>query len=51
MTPKFSASFACRKCEWNIGEALEQEEKICDEAEMVGEEFTYFSDRVSEGEV
>ena len=26
MTPKFSRNFACRKCEGNIGEAVEQEE-------------------------
>ena len=31
MTPKFSWNFTCRKCEGNIGEAVKQEEKICDE--------------------
>ena len=28
MTPKFSKNFACRKCEGNIGEAVEQEIKL-----------------------
>ena len=26
VTPKFSRNFACRKCKWDIGEAVEQEE-------------------------
>ena len=27
----FKEYFACRKCEGNIGEAVEQEEELCDE--------------------
>ena len=36
VTPKFSTNFTCRKCEGNIGEAVEQEEKLCDEVETKG---------------
>ena len=35
----------CRKCEGNIGEAVEQEVKICDEV-VNASEFTYLADRV-----
>ena len=35
VTTKFSRNFVCRKCEGNIGEAVEQEEKLCDEVETV----------------
>ena len=35
VTSKFSRHFACRKCEGNIGEAVEQEVKLCDEEETV----------------
>ena len=35
MTPKFSRNFTCRKCAGNIGEAVEQEDKSCDEVETV----------------
>ena len=35
VTPKFSRNFTCRKCEGNIREAVEQEEKLCDEVETV----------------
>ena len=31
VTPKFSRNFTCIRCEGNIGEAVEQEEKLCDE--------------------
>ena len=48
VTPKFSRNSTCRKCEGNIGEAVEQEEKLCDEVETV-REFTYLGDRVSAG--
>ena len=48
VTPKFSRNVTCRKCEGNIGEAVEQEEKLCDEVETVSE-FTYLGDRVSGG--
>ena len=48
MTPKFYGNVACRKCEGNIGEAVEKEEKLCDKVETV-REFTYLGDRVSAG--
>ena len=48
MTPMFSRNVDCRKCEGNIGEAVEQEERLCEEVETVGE-FTYLGDRVSAG--
>ena len=48
MTQKTSRNCACRKCEQNIGEAVEQEEMLCDEVETV-REFTYHGDRVSAG--
>ena len=35
VTPKFSRNFARMKCEGDIGEAVEQEEKLCDEVETV----------------
>ena len=31
VTPKLLRKFACWKCEGNIEEAVEQEEKLCDE--------------------
>ena len=31
VTPKFSRNITCRICEGNIGEAVEQEMKLCDE--------------------
>ena len=34
MTPKFLRKFTCRKCEGFIGEAVAQEEKLCDEVEI-----------------
>ena len=46
--PKSSRKFTCRKCDGNIGEAVDQEEKLCDEVETVSE-FTYLGDRVSVG--
>ena len=48
MTPNFSRNFTFRKCEWNIGEAFEQEEKLSDEVETV-QKFTYLGDRESAG--
>ena len=45
MTPKFSINFACRKCEGNVREAVEQEETLCGEVETV-REFTYLGDWV-----
>ena len=48
MTPKFVRICTCRKCEGNIGEAVDQEEKLCDEVETV-REVTYLGDRVSAG--
>ena len=43
-----SRNFACRNSEGNIVEAMEQEEKLCDEVKTV-REFTYLGDRVSTG--
>ena len=40
MDPQY---FAYIKCEGNIGEAVEQDEKLCDEVETV-REFTYLGD-------
>ena len=48
VTQKFYGNFTCRKCEDNIGVAVEQEEKLCDEVETV-KKFTYLGDRVSAG--
>ena len=48
VTQKSSRNFTCRKYEGNIGETLEQEEKLCDEVETV-REFSYLGDRVSAG--
>ena len=48
VTPLFSRNSTCRKCEGNIGEAVEQEKKLCDEVETV-REFTYLGDRVNAG--
>ena len=44
----FSRNPTQRKCEGKIGEALEQEENLCDEVETVWE-FTFHGYRVSEG--
>ena len=46
LAPKFSRNLTCKKCEVNIGEAVEQEVMLCDEVETV-REFTYLGDRVS----
>ena len=48
MTSKFSMNFKCRKCDGNIVEAVEQEEKLCDEVKTV-RELKYIDDKVSEG--
>ena len=48
VTPKFSRNITCRKGEGNIGEVVQQEEKLCDEVETVSG-FTYLGDRVSAG--
>ena len=48
VSAKFSRHFTCRKCEGNIGEAVEQEIKLCDEVETVSE-FTFLGDRVGGG--
>ena len=45
---KVLRNFTYRKCEGNIGEAVEQEVRLCDEVETV-REFTYLGDRVSGG--
>ena len=48
VSPKFSGSLTCRKCEGNIGEVVEQEEKLCDEVESA-REFTYLCNRFCAG--
>ena len=48
MTRKFYINFTCRKCEGNIGEAVEQEVMSCDEVVTV-REITHHGDRVSAG--
>ena len=48
VTPNSKKKFLCRKCEGNIGEAVEHEETLFDEVETVSE-FTYLGDRVSVG--
>ena len=48
VTPMFCTKFTCRKCEGNIGEAVEHEEKLCDQLKTV-QEFTYLGDRVRAG--
>ena len=48
MTPKSSRNPTCRKCDGDIGEAVKQEERLCDEVETE-REFTYLGDRVSAG--
>ena len=48
VTTGFSRNFACKKCEGNIGKAVQQKES-CHEEETV-REFTYLGCRVSAGE-
>ena len=48
ITPKFSRNFTCRKCEGNIGEAVEQEVRLCDGVKTISE-FIYLGDKVSAG--
>ena len=48
VTQKFSRNFTYRKCDGNIGEAVEQEEQLCDKVETV-REFTYLCDSVRAG--
>ena len=48
VTPKISRNFTCRKCEGNIGQAVDQDETLCDEVETA-KEFTYLGDRMSAG--
>ena len=48
VTPMFSSNCTCRKYEGNIGKAVEQEETLCDEVEIVSE-FAYLVDRMSAG--
>ena len=48
-TPMFSRNLTCKKFEEkNIGEAVKQEDKSCDEVETVTE-FTYLGDWGSAG--
>ena len=48
MTPKISINLTCRKCEGNIGEGVEQEDRLCHEVETV-KGFTYLGDRMNAG--
>ena len=48
VTLKVSRYFTCIKCEGNIGEAVEQERKLCVEVETV-RKFIYVGDMVSAG--
>ena len=48
VTTMSSGNITCRKCEGNIGVAVKQEEKLCDEVKTV-REFTYIGDRVRAG--
>ena len=45
---ELSRNLTCRKCEGNIGEVVQQEEKLCDEVETV-RDFIYLGDTVSAG--
>ena len=42
---EFSRSFPCIKCEVTIGDAVEQEERLCDEVPTV-DKTTYLGDSV-----
>ena len=42
---KFSRNFTCNKCEGDIGESVELEERLCDEMETVMK-FSYLDDRM-----
>ena len=42
---KVLRNFTCIRCEGNIGEAVGQKEKLCDEVETVSE-FIYLGERV-----
>ena len=46
VTRQFSAT--CRRCGWNITEAVEKNRQLCIEVETV-REFTYLGDRLSAG--
>ena len=48
VAPKFSRMFACKNREGNAGEAVEHEEKLCDEVETL-RQFSYLGDRVNAG--
>ena len=48
VTARLSRNFACWKSEGNVGEAVEQEVKLCGEVETV-REFTYLGDMVNAG--
>ena len=49
VTPKYSRNSTCSKCDRNIGEVVEQEEKLCGTVQWKLQEFTYLGDRVSVG--
>ena len=35
VTPKLTRNLTCRKCEGNIGEAVEQAEMLCDDRDSL----------------
>ena len=46
MTPKYTRNYTCRKCEGNIGEAMELKDKLSDEVVTVIK-LTYLVDKES----
>ena len=46
--PNGFKNICCKNFKWNVREAVEQEEKLCDDVEAILE-FTYLCDRVSTG--
>ena len=48
VTAMFPRNYACRKCVRNAGEAVEPEDKVCDEVEAV-RKLTYLGGRLSAG--
>ena len=45
VTAKFSTNVVCKKCDGNIGEAMEQVDKLYDEVDTV-REFAYLGARL-----
>ena len=49
VTAKFQRNIACKTCEKNTTDAMKQEEKLCDDEEIV-RELRHLCDQVSAGE-